>query len=453
MSWIKRLAFLPAVGLGVITLVILKGCQEPPLRLPLTERSAAARVITLPEGGVDVVPEALGYGTVAARRMWNAVTQVGGRIVHLNERVRVGAFVKEGTEIVRIDTTDHELEARQAEAQLAGLGAQLEQLGQRKKQYDGLLALERRSLDLARRELERAATLVKQGIDAATSRDAQEREVLRQENVVQQLVDSLALVPSDQRKLEAERDGQKASLERARLNVTRCVIRAPFDCRIATLGVEASQVISAGQVVCSAEGIDVAEIAAHFAADQLAPVFVGTNDDQPISLTDTPLKDILHVTAQVRLQAGKRFVTWTARAIRAETVEPETRTVPIVVAVDEPYGDLRPGRRPPLARGMFVEVALRGKTQSGCQVIPRSALQAGDAVYVADAENRLRSRDARVKFMQGGIAVVVLDLRGGDRIVVSDVVPAIEGQLLEITDDPDVAKAIADEAAGRVAPR
>ncbi|MEO0717934.1 MAG: efflux transporter periplasmic adaptor subunit, partial [Pseudomonadota bacterium] len=71
-----------------------------------------------------------------------------------------------------------------------------------------------------------------------------------------------------------------------------------------------------------------------------------------------------------------------------------------------------------------------GPTLSGQIVVPRSAVNEG-RVLVADDENRLRRRDVEVRAIQGDEALITGGLSAGERIVLSDLSPAIEGMLLE----------------------
>jgi len=63
-------------------------------------------------------------------------------------------------------------------------------------------------------------------------------------------------------------------------------------------------------------------------------------------------------------------------------------------------------------------------------VVPRSAVRGG-AVHVADADNRLRRRPVEVLFGQGTLSIIAAGLAPGERVVVSDLVPVVEGMLLE----------------------
>jgi multidrug efflux pump subunit AcrA (membrane-fusion protein) len=96
---------------------------------------------------------------------------------------------------------------------------------------------------------------------------------------------------------------------------------------------------------------------------------------------------------------------------------------------------------------MFVQVVLRGKSHAPRVVIPRSAVRGG-AVHVADGENRLRRRPVRKLFDQGAMSVVAEGLEPGDRVLVSDLVPAVEGMLLQVQVDEALSREIAALGSG-----
>ena len=137
---------------------------------------------------------------------------------------------------------------------------------------------------------------------------------------------------------------------------------------------------------------------------------------------------------QIGLQAKVRLLEfdleWRARVARmASTIDPETRTVGVIVEVDEPYRQAIPGVRPPLVKEMFVEVELIGPPRARSLVIPRAALHE-DVVYVVSTENRLQRRRVDVALVQPTFVTVSAGLTSGEHVIVSDLIPAIDGMLL-----------------------
>jgi hypothetical protein len=139
---------------------------------------------------------------------------------------------------------------------------------------------------------------------------------------------------------------------------------------------------------------------------------------------------------------------WNAEFVRfSDTVDPETRTMGVVVAVDRPFDKVIPGYRPPISKGMFVKVVLSGRNQAQRLLVPRAAIREG-AVYVADQSNRLRRRVVKTLFSQGDVSVIAEGLEPGERVVVSDLVPAVEGMLLQVQVDEVLSRSLANGGNG-----
>jgi multidrug efflux pump subunit AcrA (membrane-fusion protein) len=148
------------------------------------------------------------------------------------------------------------------------------------------------------------------------------------------------------------------------------------------------------------------------------------------------------------LRTGDFEASWEGRFARIDaTIDPQTRTVGVIVAVDNPYEKIKPGIRPPLVRNMFCEVELKGRAIPNRLVIPRSALHEG-YIYAVNPENRLSRKKVEIDFSQTNFYVVNSGVNPGERIVVSDLIPAIDGMLLEPIEDVELDKQLMAEASG-----
>ena len=99
-------------------------------------------------------------------------------------------------------------------------------------------------------------------------------------------------------------------------------------------------------------------------------------------------------------------------------------------------------------KGMYCEVELRGQGRPGHLVVPRHAILPAGHVHVLDAEQRLRRRAVAVAWRQGEIAVIRDGLAAGDALVVSDIVPAVDGMRVNPTWDPALAARVVAAAEG-----
>jgi hypothetical protein len=151
------------------------------------------------------------------------------------------------------------------------------------------------------------------------------------------------------------------------------------------------------------------------------------------------LSEMAGLDPLVRLDLGNSVAEWQAEFVRmADQVDPQTRTMGVVVAVDRSFDKVIPGVRPPLSKGMFVQVLLRGRANRPRVVVPRGAVRDG-AVYLVDAERRLRRQPVEVLFDQGAYSVIGAGLEAGQQVVLSDLVPAVDGMLLDPQPDLEVA--------------
>ena len=63
-------------------------------------------------------------------------------------------------------------------------------------------------------------------------------------------------------------------------------------------------------------------------------------------------------------------------------------------------------------------------------VIPRSLIRGGK-VYIVNSENRLETRPVKRLYNQQQVAIIGEGLQQGDKIIVSDLIPAVDGMLLQ----------------------
>ena len=74
-------------------------------------------------------------------------------------------------------------------------------------------------------------------------------------------------------------------------------------------------------------------------------------------------------------------------------------------------------------------------------------------MLLVDDDRRLRRLPVTVAFNQGDMSVIEAGLEGGETLVLTDLVPAIEGSLLEPVTDDDTLRRLELAAAGTGAGR
>lgn len=424
----RMLLILPPIVVGILVLMLMAGNRKPPVQAETTTPAKPVRTLEVQQ--VDLVPVAEGYGSVMPAQLWTAVTEVSGRIVELHPRLRDGEILQAGTLLLRIDPVDYELNLAQAEAALVELD--VEQTNAKSS-----LEIEQRNLGITKREFERISKLAAKGTASQSDLDEAERTLLNNRNAVQNIRNTLALIPTKRKVLEAKRTQAERDLENTR-------IVAPFNLRVANMQIETDQFVSQGQSLFEGDSVDRVEVLAQFPFASLRRLFIGRDDIHvDTALMGDNLPELVQLEPLVRFDMGTTLAEWQGEFVRfSDNVDPQTRTMGVVVAVDKPFEQVKPGVRPPLSKGMFVQVLLRGPVQPKRLVVPRAAIRDGQ-LYLVDTEQRLQRKPVEVLFSQGPISVLANGLSPGNQVVVSDLVPAVDGMQLA----PHIDQALVDEVA------
>lgn len=439
--------------IGAAILMRAASSRVEPEPVSQTEPASAVRVVTMEP--VAFVPQVSAFGTVEPASTWRALAQVSGVVEELLPDLQPGRLVDAGTRIIRIDAADYELAEAQAIARLAAAEARLAEFGTREENFAASLEIERRALELAEAELERRRALLASGTGSQATVDQAEEGVLQRRARVQDIDNQLRLLPAQAGVQEAEKRIAESQLAEARRNIERTVVAMPFEGRISEVSVERGQFVTGGQVMVVAEDLALAEVSARLTPQQLEPLIADRLAHIPaFELTAANIDAIPQaygLSVELRLDIGSRVFVWPAGIRRLSfAIDPQTRTVGLVVGVKEPYRLAIPGERPPLMGGMFVEVVLRGAAREDALLVPREALERdgeGWAVHVADGEDRLRRRPVALGGLFGNVALVAEGLAAGDRVVVGELGVAVEGMLLSPREDEALKRRLGGEGA------
>ncbi|WP_114966361.1 efflux RND transporter periplasmic adaptor subunit [Alkalilacustris brevis] len=425
----RVLWLIPALVLGVGIAVWLVRTGPEPTRFERAEVAIPVQIVTAEARAV--APVATGYGLSRPARSWSAVASVRGTIIETHPDLSAGRFITAGAEVLKIDPSEYELALAEAQADLASLEAEAAQLDAEGENLRVILALERERLTLAEQDLRRTEELVAQGTAPQARLDEQQRATLAFRRTVQELENTLALLPVQQERLEAQMARTRVRIARAERDLEQTTIKAPFDMRVTETQVEAFQFVNAGQPLLTGEGVERAEIVAQIPVEafrRIVAAVLGTGTLAPLDRMHAA--DMSGIDAEVRLIGAD--VTWPARVEQVQTgLDARTRTVQVVLSVDAPY-DFGAGAVP-LVANMYLGVALTGPPLPPSVQLPDAAVHGG-RVLVMGADDRLELRAVEVAFRQQGQTVLRDGVAPGERVVLTDVVPAIAGTLLRVAD-------------------
>ncbi|WP_299807721.1 HlyD family efflux transporter periplasmic adaptor subunit [uncultured Shewanella sp.] len=445
----KRWYFFPAVAVGFVVLVlVVKLRSHPPLELQ-AEPSKLVEVIFLEKS--PVVAQVDAFGRVSPKIQWQLLPEVGGRVVYKHPDLAVGKILAKNTLLLAIDPLDYQIRLAQAQADRKALEGQLEGKKLQLKNLKLSLEIENNRYDLVKSDLKRKETLRKQNLISQSELDGERQNLLGQQQKLQELDNSLNLMPNETQILEAQLLQAEAREQEAQSQLTKTEIRLPFEGRVAEVNVEGSQVVSPQQVLARINGIEVMEVEAQVSLGDMMTLMKTVNRPQGLA-QQLPRAETLGLSAEITLKGATYSFSWPAEITRiGETVDPTLATVSIVLQVEQQYRELKIGQSPPLVNGMFVSARIKGGERD-YWMVPERALH-GEKLYIMNQEKRLELVDVQVLFRQEGHAAVQGDLVDGMQLVLTDLIPAINGMALRTqANDATGSDHSAEQAAGEMQP-
>lgn len=435
---------LPLVLLGAGFVAYTIASKPPPAQIKAAERATAVRVITARQHAL--APTATGFGLITPARSYQAIPQVSGTADYVNSMLKKGDILPEGAVLLRVSPSDYNLAIAQARANIRAAEARLAEISVSKTNQESALAIEQDVLALKSGDLERLERLYAAGTASQTARDGAKAAHLAQRQKVQNLHSSLALLPTQMQVQTEQIAVYQASLSTAELNLSRTEMRLPFAARVASVSIEVGQLVLSGKTVASFDGVKTAEVEAQIAAADLQNLFRKTGESgQATSLDTSKVSKILTdlgLTATVRLKLGQTILEWPATLDRiSNMIDQKSGTVGVILRIDNAYSRAELGLRPPLTRGMFVEVMLTANPVEGI-VIPRDALRDGH-IMLANADQRLERLPVTAHLLQGDVALITEGLAAGAQVLVSTPYPLVEGMLLELHPDLELMQSLA----------
>jgi RND family efflux transporter MFP subunit len=389
--WLKHLLFfLGFLAVGVTIAFALIKSRKRPERVEQKLLPPLVEVQRLDVRDIQMIVR--GFGTVSPRVQVEVVPQVSGKIIYVHPQFKPGGFVKAGEQLLQIDPRDYELAVQQALALVADASVQL---------------------DLQKAEAEVAKT------------------EWRQLHPDTEPTSPLVFHEPQIRQAQARLKSAEAQWAAAGLSLERTQISLPLDAVITTESVDLGQFVSTGQSVGSAYGIELAEIEVPIEDWELAWFNIPGN---PVSPNGNRTSEE-RTTAEITCDFAGRKHTWTGYVSRTVgQVDRTSRLVSVVLEVPEPFKNS--DSKPPLVPGMFVEVAIRGKTLKDAVAIPRDALHNANEVWLTE-DNHLYVRSLDIVRTDQSFAYAASGLGDGVEIVVSALDAVTDGMKVRTQGDSE----------------
>lgn len=446
------IGLLVALALGILIAVVLVKNRAP------LEHSAEG----MPSRDVEIIvvrplpfrASITAYGNVQPAITLDSTAEVSGKVAYVHPNLKAGETIPAGTVVVRIEAEDYALSLQQTREDLKGSRSALQELESEEKSTRRSLELARKNLAVGEAEYARLQEIYEKRLIAKSALDVEEQKVIQLRQQVEDLQGRLDGFDSRRRSLEAQMARAEQEVQNRTTILGRTEVMLPFDARIGTVNVDTSEFVTVGAPLFEAIDLKGVEINAQLPIQSMRHLVSHLEDRSDVTqqfvLTGGRINDSLGLSARVRLVSDMPGAVWDARVLRiSESIDATRQTLGVVVGVDNPYEKIIPGRRPPLLKGMYTAVDLFAPERNAL-VIPRRAIHEG-RVYVANADDRLVIRPLEVQLTQGDIAIVRSGLESGDRVIVTDLIPVIEGMPLRVQQSLAAEEALQRRALG-VAP-
>jgi hypothetical protein len=451
MKFSNKLLFLSPVIAGALLLFVMVTNRQEPSRPELSEQAKTVSIINARP--MMIIPRVKGYGYVRPSTTWQALPEVSGRVIEMHPELKKGAFMKKGELLVRIDPESYGLAESRSAASVMSVDAQLKELAQQKINTEKLLELEQQKLRLATQELERSRQLYEKGVISVSDFDQEQRSLLAQQSAVDNLVNTLRLIPSQEKALLARKESDETSLVERRLDIEKTVIRTPFACRIAEVNIQLNEFAQIGKVVLEAIDISKVEIPVQLSptafSNLISPKLQRLSPLEDAQFDMEVLRKLVGISAIVRVPLSSKEAEWEGVFKRtSESIDLESGTITAYIQVDSPYQKVIPSKRPPLVPNLYAEVEMRGIPRENRYVIPLQSVHDG-SIHVVDKNMRLKTIKVEIEMVMGNMAIVSEGLPDEIMVITTDLVPAIEGMLLKPVINQELTDKIAAFEAGR----
>jgi RND family efflux transporter MFP subunit len=394
--FVLPLAIIGGGAAGAATLV--RGAQEAESKPPAAEVPTVFAETTSPAAYATRVEA---NGVVEATRSLTLVPEVGGKVTKVHPALVEGGRISAGDLLVRVESTAYRIALAQAEAELARAKADLE--------------LEQGRGRSASREWERFG----EGKSADAGRLAKREP---------QLASAQALV-----------DLRQAAVDKAKLDMRRTSLKAPFDAIVQSEQVEVGQVVNQGAALATLVASEEMWVRAPVRLESLAALHLADEGGQGSEV-------------QLRLDTGRgRSVVVRGEALRlGPQIDTDTRKAELIIRLGA-----EALKSAPLLPGAFVTLELDSASSRDAVRITRDSLVEGGRAWLVDVDLRLRRLELDIAWTDRDAVYVESstlpsELRGKELRIVARPAPGLlQGMEVKVADAP-AAKDQAVAASGKV---
>ena len=410
------LVLIVAVAIAVVLVVMRPKAER---QVPV-QRGRLVEVFPAKAEDVQMIVES--FGTVAPRESLKLVAQVRGQVVDIFPDFKEGSFIKKGSRLIQIDPRTYSLEVKRRQVQIKQSEAELKRLKQEVVNLKSRVKIAKSDVTLAKNEYLRLKKLIDKNVIAQSQLDKTQQAYLASLERLQALENQLALIGPQKEQLIAARDMAEVMYQQAKLDLERSSIEAPFDGWVLEKAIEVGQHVNVGQQLGSIYKTGELDIEVYIPTREFKWLPAGLGENSPVA-ADVIFKN-----------TGDQQV-WKGRVARVKArMDQKTRTLPMVIEVDETMTASEADGGFRLRPGMFVTIKIKGKAVDQAFVLPRYVVYPGDFVYTLE-DGKLKIKDVNVLRSYKDSVIVTEGISEGDQIISTPLSGAVDGMSVRLKSD------------------
>jgi len=387
----------------LLTVLIIYGLSafKPEAKKRPPRPEIALQVETVTARFTDFQIKMPSRGLVKAQTESTLAAEVSGTVVAISENLREGGRFEQGEWLLTIDPRDYEVEVKLAKARV--------------RQAQLALDEEQARADQALRDWQRLSATIK---NKAVSEPP-----------------DLVLRKPQLAAAEAELDSTLAQLEKAKLDLDRTRILAPFDGLVLTQQVDLGHYVTPGNSLADISG-RVLEIALPVSASW-RPLMEWQAIDRSTSSPEQTKTSKTAIEPNVILEVGEgaQRQSWPARIVRngGQVLEQSRQVLLIAEILDEERLD-SVDHQWPLLPGDYASAQILAKELTNVVALPRTALVEGTYLWQV-VDGRLKKQAADVIWRDQESIVLAVDqqkIHEGDEFVSTPMSYAVSGTRVNI---------------------
>lgn len=355
--------------------IVVINRTEPTAQQIDTRRKSAALVNTVSVQRGTYAPRLIVLGTVQPAQDIVVSPRVLGQVTEVSPDFVPGGMVREGDTLLQIDPADFQNAVSIRESEL--------------KQAIASLQIEEGRQSLAKEEL---ALL---------------------EGTIDDIYRALALREPQFASIQAQVNAAEAALDRAKLDLERTRVVAPFDAQVLRRSVNVGSQVASGDDLGQLVGI------AEYWVMAAVPVR---------SLRWVQFPDSEQQGSTVTLRNPDAWGPDTKRRARVArmigTLDQRTRLARVLVTVEDPLG--QESNDPPLILDTLIEVQIEGKPIENVVRVKREYVHDRDTVWVM-ADEKLEIRETQIVFRDAEHVYIQSGLESGEEVVTTTLATVADG--------------------------